>query len=232
MADAYAQARDRDQALQAYEQFLAFFPQSELASTVHFRVGLMRFESKDWMQAAVAFTRALEDSAGPEVRAASRYNLALCQRQLGETAEARTALEQYRSDFGNDARAADVALQLGDLDEANGDFAAAVKEYETALAARPSAGLTIEAHYRLGHAREQLGDRDGALKAYQGAVEATDRDHPFRLSAVARCAALYEARKDIPRALAAYKDIMRNSTDPELVAAATDRASQLEGRKR
>jgi len=63
-------------------------------------------------------------------------------------------------------------------------------------------------------------------------VDATDRDHPYRLSAVARCAALYEAKKDVPRALAAYKDIMRNADDPELVAAAQDRASQLEGRKK
>ena len=53
-----------------------------------------------------------------------------------------------------------------------------------------------------------------------------------RLSAVARCAALYEARKDFPRALLAYRDIMRNATDPELVAAATDRASQLAARTR
>src|SRR5204863_8550220 len=103
MADAYAQGGSKDEAVQAYEQFLAFFPQSELASTVHFRLGLMRFEAKDWMQAAVAFTQALEDSASAEVRSASRYNLAICQRLLGQTAEARAALEAYRTDFGNDA---------------------------------------------------------------------------------------------------------------------------------
>ncbi len=231
MADAYTQAGSKDDALQAYEQFLAFFPASELATTVHFRVGLMRFEAKDYMQAAVSFTRALEDSASAEVRAASRYNLALCQRLLGQTAEARAALEQYRSDFGQDARAAEVAFQLGDLDEAAGDLAQAAKEFEAALDRRPSAALAIEVHYRLGHVREQLGDTDGALKAYQGAVDAADRNHPYRLSAVARCAALYEARKDFARAVTAYRDIMRNAKDPELVAAANDRVSQLESRK-
>jgi TolA-binding protein len=231
MADAYAQGGSRDEALQAYEQFLAFFPQSELASTVHFRVGLMRFEAKDWMQAAVAFTQALEDSASTEVRSASRYNLAICQRLLGQSADARTALEQYRTDFGNDARAADVAVQLGDLDEASGDWAAAAKEYESALAAHPSAGLAIEASYRLGHAREQMHEMDGALRAYQAAAAGSERTHPYRLSAVARCAALYEARKDVRRALESYRDIMRNAKDPELVAAASDRASQLEGHK-
>ena len=80
----------------------------------------------------------------------------------------------------------------------------------------------------LGRVREQLGDIDGALAAYQGAVASPDRDHAFRLSALARCAALYEGRKDRTRALVAYRDIMRHAKDPELVAAAGDRVSQLE----
>ena len=96
------------------------------------------------------------------------------------------------------------------------------------LAAKPSAGLAVELQFRLGRVREQLGDAAGALKAYQGAMASTDRDHPFRLSAVARCAALYEAKKDYARAIIAYRDIMRNAEDPELVAAADGRISQLE----
>jgi TolA-binding protein len=228
MADAFAQARSPEEARQGYEQFLAYFPESPLAPTVHFRLGLVRFEAKDYMQAAIAFTQALEDSAGADVRSASRYNLALCHRQLGQTTEAREALEQHRREFPNDGRAAEVAFQLGDLDDVGGQPAEAAKEFELALQSRPPAALTIEAHYRLGRVREQLGDTEGALAAYQGAVGASDRDHPYRLSAVARCAALYEAKKDYPRALTAYRDIMRNAKDPELVAAATDRATRLE----
>lgn len=228
VGDAYAQAGSADEARQAYEQFLAYFPGSELASTVHFRLGLMRFEAKDYMQAAVAFTRVLDDSASGEVRAASRYNLALCQRLLGQTVEARAALEQYRKDFPGDARAAEVAFQLGDLAELAGESVVAAQEFDLALQSRPARALAIEVHYRLGRVREQLGDPDGALAAYQGAVASTDRDHPFRLSALARCAALYEARKDPARALTAYRDIMKNAKDPELVVAASDRVSQLQ----
>jgi TolA-binding protein len=228
LADAQGQAGARDEARQAYEQFLSYFPTSELATTVQFRLGLMRFEAKDYMQAAVAFTRVLEDSASVDVRSASRYNLALCQRLLGQTAEAREALEQYRRDLPNDSRAADVAFQLGDLAELAGQHATAAQEFERALQARPSASLATEIHYRLGRVREQLGDNEGALTAYQSAVSSTDRDNPFRLSALARTAALYEARKDYTRALTAYRDIMRNAKDPELVSAASDRVSQLQ----
>ncbi|HEY3215720.1 MAG TPA: tetratricopeptide repeat protein [Candidatus Eisenbacteria bacterium] len=228
LADAYAQAKAPDEARQAYEQFLSFFPSSELASTVSFRLGLMRFESKDYTQAAVAFMRALEDTASREVRSAARYNLALCQRLVGQTEEARKELESYRGEFPNDARAAEIAYQLGDLNESAGRAAEAAQEYEHALEARPAAALAVELHFRLGRVREQLGDPNGALKAYQGAMASPDRSHPFRLSAVARCAALYEAKKDYARALVAYRDIMRNAKDPELVAAADGRISQLE----
>jgi TolA-binding protein len=227
LADSYALAKANDDAKLAYEQFLSFFPNSELAPTVYFRLGLMRFEAKDYAQAAISFTRVLEDSAAPDVRAASRYNLALCNRLIGQTDEARVALEQYRKDFPNDSRAAEVAFQLGDLDEAAGNVDEAVKEFKTALDHKPSMSLGIEIYYRVGRLYEQKGEITAALRAYESAMAAPDRDHPYRLSAVARSAALYEAKKDFPRALAAYRDIMRNAKDPELVAAAEDRATAL-----
>jgi TolA-binding protein len=91
MADALAQADAGEEARNAYEQFLAYFPHSELRATVSFRLGVLRFASKEYMQAAVEFTRALEDSAPAEVSGPARYNLALCERQLGSwTMRART----------------------------------------------------------------------------------------------------------------------------------------------
>ena len=227
MADAYALAKSNDDARLGYEQFLSYFPNSELAPTVNFRLGLMKFEAKDNAQASISFTKVLEDSAAPDVRAASRYNLALCNRLIGQTDEARVALEQYRKDYPNDSRAAEVAFQLGDLDEAAGKLDEAMTEFKTAQASRPSGSLTIELAYRIGRLHEQKGEITAALRSYEIAMMAPDRDHPYRLSAVARSAALYETKKDFPRALAAYRDIMRNAKDPELVAAAQDRATAL-----
>ena len=227
IADAQQLAGDRDAATQAYEQFLSYFPNSELAPTASFRLGLLRFEAKDPMRAAVAFTRALDDSASAEVRLAARYNLALCQRLLGQTEDARVALEHYRADVGDDARAADVAYQLGDIAEAAGRDADARGEYRRGLAAHPRAALAVELHLRLGRVCERLGEKSVAQVEYQAAAASPDRDGPFRLAALARLAALYEAKKDYPRAVAAYRDIVRNARDPELVTAAQGRVSQL-----
>ena len=76
--------------------------------------------------------------------------------------------------------------------------------------------------------REQQEDAAGALAAYLLAASGTDRAHPFRLSAVARLAALYEEKHQVRQAVAAYRDLMANSRDHELTAAAAGRVAQLE----
>ena len=82
---------------------------------------------------------------------------------------------------------------------------------------------------RLGRAREQLKDLPGAIRAYGVARACPDVDQPYRLSALARLAALHESRREFTRALDAYRDIIHNSKDRELIAAAEDRVSQLAG---
>ena len=232
MADAHAQAGEGERAANDYEQFLSFFAESELRPTVQFRLGLLRFENKDYLRAAMLFTRVLDDSVAADVSAAARYNLALCDRLLGRPDEALAELERYRAEHPSDERTASVALQIGDLKETAGDRQAALAEFERGLASHPAPRVATELGFRAGRCREQMGDVDAALKAYQSATASAERDDPFRLSAVARCAALYEAKRDYARALTAYRDIARNAKDPELVAAATERVSQLEGSTR
>ena len=233
LADALTRAGARDEAANAYDQFLAFFPESELRPSAIFQLGLLRFESQDYGRAAVAFTQALEESASVEVRSASRFNLALCQRQLGQTEEARATLAKHREEFPRDSRAAEVAYQLADLNEAAGHPADAEAELNRALDAGPKGPLSIELLFRLGRVLEAQSREKEALNAYERAAAAPDKKNAYRLSAVARCAYIYEKTKQVVRALDAYRDICVHSKDRELAAAAAGRASQLEaGRKR
>jgi len=228
LAESQAQAKRPADAQLAYEQFLSFFPSSPLRATVQFRLGLARFQATEYAAAAAAFTRVLDDTVGAEVASAARYDLALCHRMLGQPDSARVELERYRAKWPADARAADIAAQLGQLADAAGRAADAAGEYERGLTLRPSERLATELRFRLGHSREQAADVEGALRAYRAAAAATDGDDAFRLSAVARLAALYESRHQYTRALEAYRDLVRNAHDRELVAAAGARVSQLE----
>ena len=228
LAESLGRAGDAEGARGAYEQFLGFFPSSPLRSTVLFQLASMRFEAQEYAQAAVHFMQLLEDSTSTDVRAAALFNLAQCQRVLGATGEARVTLDRYVREHPGDERSSQVAYQLGDLDEAAGDLASAAQRYETALAAKPPAELAIELQYRLGRCRESLADPDAALAAYRKAAAASDKDDPYRLSALARCASLYETRGERAKAAAAYRDIAKNAPDPELAGAAAGRVKELQ----
>jgi TolA-binding protein len=228
MGDSYERAGNAADARGAYEQFLHFFPSSEFGAPVRFRLGTLRYEAGDLMQAAVDFTAVLEQEISAETRQAALYNLALCQISLERPEEAVATLARFRSgQAAGDPRAADVAYRLGDLHERSMRWEAAIEEYNRALKADPEKSLAVELHYRIGTSREQLQDQDGAIIAYGKAAGVGARSDAYHLSAVARLAALYESREDWVKAVRAYKDLIRDAKDPELVAAARDRVEQL-----
>jgi TolA-binding protein len=228
MADALAQAGDTDGAKLAYEQFISYFTESELRPTVRFRLGLIYFAAKDYGQASVAFSQALEDSAKGDVESAARYNLALCQRMSGRPEDALADLEKYRAGHPGDSRAAEVAYSIGEIHETANRPDQTITEYTQALDAKPSPRLATELWFRLGRLREGKGEKDGALHAYQNASVTGGRADAFRLSAVARCAALYESKRMFAKAVESYRDLIRNAGDHEIVAAASTRVAQLE----
>ncbi len=232
LADALAKAGKPEEARLAQEQFLSFFPSSDLRPSVNFQIGLSRFENKEYAPAAMAFTQVLSDSASPEVRGAAQYNLALCQRALGQTEEAKATLLAYRQDHPGDARADEIAYQLGDIDDAAGRFPEAQEEFQRALDAKPNAALDTELKFRVGRCLEEQQKMDEAIRWYLRASQAVDRRNAFRLSAVARMASIYESRSEYLKAMSAYRDIAANSKDRELAQAAAGRATQLQSAKR
>jgi len=161
------------------------------------------------------------------VRAPARYNLALCERQLGDLDQARAELERYRTEFPSGPQGCQASFQLADLDETAGRLSDAVTGFGRTLGLHPDPALAAETAFRLGRCHEQLGEGTAAIRAYVQAAACPDVDQPYRLSAVARLAALYEVRHETAHALAAYRDLIRNSKDRELTAAASDRVSQL-----
>jgi TolA-binding protein len=228
MGDAYMQAGNATDAALAYEQFVIFFPESELRSTVRFRLASIRFADGDYMRAAVDFTAVVDDSTSGEMTAAALYNLALAHRMMGDQAQAQILLEEYRTKYPNDERAAEVAHQLGDIHDTAGRPETAAAEFERALTAEHVATLSVELYYRLGVCREDLGDTDAALAAYKKAMRTKDKSDAFRLSAVARSAAIYETEGKYKDALRAYRDLIKHATDPDIVVAAQERAAELE----
>lgn len=227
MAESYAEAGRPESARQAYEQFLGFFGKSDLNVSARFRLGMNRFEAGDYRAAADGFSKVVAAEAGGDMGKAALYNLALCHRLDGQPAQAALRLQEYRRQNPGDERAAAVAFQLGDLHEQAGRLPQAAAELAIAAGAPGDDALHCEVLYRLGACREKMADNAGALAAYRQAAACAAADNAFRLSALARAAVLSEDTGDLKGALAAYRDLMKNAADPQLVAAATDRAAQL-----
>jgi TolA-binding protein len=229
MAEAYRLAGLTRDAELAYEQFLTFFTESEFRPMVHFYLGSIRFDKGEYLRAAIDFTGIMDGEAPRDISAAALFNMALCRRMLGESEQAREHLENYRKEYSaNDERAVDIAYQLGDIHDKAGRTKEAIEEYKRGLAAKPPEPLFTELYYRIGLCHEQLDDPEAALEAYRRARKVKRKNDTFRLLAVARCAAIYEEQENYTGALAAYRDLIENATDPELVVAAKERASQIE----
>lgn len=227
MADSYHQTGSTADARKAYEQFLIFFPESEFQPTVRFKLGSILFADGDFMQAAVEFSTVMEEEKSDDMSRAALFNLALCRKMLGSNEEAASALRQYRDKYPGDERAVQVAYQLGDIHESTGNPGPAVEEYKTALEARPAPDMMVEIHYRIGVCYEEMSEVDKAVAAYEKAMASKLTSDLFRVSAMVRCAALYEQQGNYKKAIQTYKDIAKNADDPELVVAAQERVDQL-----
>jgi len=232
LGDATQSAGDTASAIAATEQFLQFFPESDLRAAGRFRLGSLRFASGDYMRAAVEFTALLEEPKAKDMAAPALFNLALCQRMVGQSAEAKTSLDKYRELHPGDDRAAEVAYQLGDLHAQAGEKDQALAEWAKALDSHPTGARAIELNYRIGLAKEETGNPQTALRYYRAAIDGGRSTDPYRLSALAHAAAVYEKQGQVEQALAAYRDLIRHANDPELVSAAEARANQLKSGKR
>jgi TolA-binding protein len=228
LGDALQRSGEDARARDAWQQFLFFFPSSDLRPTVQFRVGTIRFAEGDYLQAAVDFTAVLDGEPSDETRRAARFNLALCQAEIGQEDAAIASLEQYRQESAaGDARTADVAYRLGDLYERAGRDADAIGEYRASLAAGAAKSLVPELHWRIGSCQERSGDVEAAIASYGQVVKRSERGSAFRLSAAGRLAEIHEVRGETTKAVAAYRNLLE-SDDPELVAAAESRIAELE----
>lgn len=228
MAESFQQAGQAAEARNGYEQFLMFFPESEFQQTVRFKLGTIRFVEGDYMQAAVDFSTVLEQEIPEETRRASLFNLALCKKMIGDIEGARESLTSYIKEFPTDGQIADATYQLGDILESSGEYEAAAAQYEKSLAAGASAALKVELHYRLGLCQEELENVDSAIGFYEKAANSRLKSDTYRLTALVRCAALYEQKGQYKKAISAYRDLVNNAEDSELVAAAQERVAHLE----
>ena len=223
MSGAVARART------GWNDFLNYFPHSELAPAALFHLAGIRFNDGLYTMARQDFQKVLGMATEPEIHSAALYNLAMCHRILGDRDEALAALEKYdRLAVVPDEHAVAVARALGEIHQEMGHLREAARRYRQAVELGAGSEEAVELNYLAGICLKKAGDFPGALDAYALSIASENKTNNFRLSALAQTADLHEQRGDFDGALAAYRDLIKNATDPALVGAAKERVAQLE----
>lgn len=101
------------EAQRGFEQFLAAYPQHDLAANAQYWLGEVHYVERDYEAALAAFERVL--SAYPQARKASDALLkaGYCQYELRRYAAARVSLGRVTRDFAGTPAAQDAAQRLG-----------------------------------------------------------------------------------------------------------------------
>jgi tetratricopeptide (TPR) repeat protein len=100
--------------------------------------------------------------------------------------------------------------------QARGEYAAAIKAFETYLSKYPNHGMAPIAHMRIGMARKALGDVPGALKAYEE-MSSSARDPHQRILAQKKIRDTYCENRNWGEALRVGKDLIASATGAEKV---------------
>ena len=228
-ADSLERAGHQDRARQGWQDFLTYFPHSELAATAQLHLAGLRFRDGRYHLAVSDYQRVLQMPADPEVHAAAWYNLASCRRILGEQELALAALARYEGLPPCNCPRDVAAIRVqGEIQQELGHLREAARQYARAVEQGADAEEAVELNYLAGMCLKQAGDLDQALKSYSLAIASPDLSNAFRLSALAQTADLQEEQGNYQGALSAYQDLMKNATDPALAGAAGERAAQLE----
>ena len=150
--------------------------------------------SNYWYQFYLAY---LEDQAGSPDDALDHYGAAVAlqpnsawvrfsrarlYRTKGLWSWALSDLERARSLMGESPESLQVALELGVLHQALGDFSSAAREYETILSKAPTSPYARAARLNQANLDAESGRPGQALSAYEALLQTDPRDQSARLS--------------------------------------------------
>lgn len=117
----------------------------------------------------------------------------------------------YTLNYENQARRLyDQALEgIGDSDQAAAEKNAH-KILTDVTSKFPRSDAAVAAHYRLGNRYYDQGDMDRSIASFQELIKRTPRDSDLVTLAYSGLGYCYEAKKDYPKALAAFQDAVNS----------------------
>jgi tetratricopeptide (TPR) repeat protein len=130
--------------------------------------------------------------------------------------------------LGKSITASDLAFEKGTTLVELGRLDDAIAAFTHGIDAGPPSALRAKMHFQIGSCHERSGEPKLAIRQYEYAMSSLAKGAELRNNALVRLALIHEENSDYGKALAAYQELASHSSDPELVAAAEERVTQLE----
>jgi len=172
--------RKYDLAAEEFERFLKSEATGSELQDARFGLANARLYQGRYQDAVRAFEIFLKGGAGDLRTLTARYRLGELSYLLGDLARARQELEAYTTVAHGHPGLEMAWTYLGDVHSGLNDPARAKAAYEKSISAYPKGRMADRARFGLGRALAELGERDQALRVFeglaqQGGAEWTDR---------------------------------------------------------
>ncbi len=179
LAWAHRDAKQLDQAVEAYRRLLKDYPEGKLAAASRVELAERLYARDKLTEASKLLEAALADKdASKDLQSQARYRLGWCYQKLDEPAKAREAFARFAKDNPQDDTAPTALYWAGVLALDTGDAQTAEGFLGKLLADDRAGKLKPLALLKLGQARTRQNDYREAMKAYQSFLK-DHKDHRF-----------------------------------------------------
>ncbi len=132
----YETVGDKLKAVQVYEAIYRRFPQSERIDKALFKAGFLCEELEDWNRAASNYLTLYQTNPQSPLASKSLFRAARCYENANNPANARRYYDEYTRTYADDPdRYLEAAFRKGEIAYNQGNFRAALKDFELVAAA-------------------------------------------------------------------------------------------------
>jgi tetratricopeptide (TPR) repeat protein len=191
-----------------------------------FQVGVIFFNKKDYEKAAEGFDEFVKRYPQNPLAKDAALNVALCYKKAFRLDDAIKSYQNYLLLYPGDAKATFVHLQIGSLKATQGNFAAAIQDFEMVPAGTAE---HAEAQYHIGEAYQNLHQDAQAQAAFQKLLSIGPRDNEFRIAGLLELAKIIEGKGSTDGLATIYSDIASSSKNQQIVLLAQEKLKELKG---
>lgn len=174
IGQAYYNAGDAFEAINAFRRLLSDWPGSDWAEEAQYLIGYIYFQNQDYDQAIAEYQKLVDAKPRDPLAAKAQYGIGDALFNAGRTDEAVAAYQVVLDRYAGSAFVPDAAAGIQYALASTGQAARAQRMIEEYAAQHPGSPILDELRFRQAEVQYQGGDVQGALTAFQQFVRSSN----------------------------------------------------------